>query len=824
MRLSGYLCGLYQSAGMKISWSWLSDYLDADIDVNEASDILTSTGLEVETVEKVEPVPGMLAGVVVGKVESCSPHPNADKLQCCQVDVGGEELLPIVCGAPNVAAGQKVLVATVGCTIHPNLGEPFKIKKAKIRGEESRGMICAEDELGLGTDHDGIVVLDPAAEVGMSAALHLGLQIEYVFEIGLTPNRADGMSHLGAARDLVAALNHRKELNLKVITPSVEGFKVEAKKLTVPVEVEDREGCLRYAGVGLTNITVGPSPSWLQERLLSIGIKPTNNVVDVTNFVQHETGQPLHAFDADKIRGGKVVVKTLAKDTRFTTLDEVERKLDETDLMICDQNGGMCIAGVFGGLDSGVSDTTKRVFLESALFDMTRIRKTAKRHGLHTDASFRFERGVDPNGTIYALKRAALLLKEVAGATIASEISDHYPEPIRPHKVTLRYRMLDRMMGHPMSPSDVKSILPMLDIAIVSESDEGLELEVVPYRVDVTREADVIEEIMRIHGFDRVALPEKLMLPGGSRANVPEESLCQAISAQLSSRGFTEIMTPSLVSGEAAMKNGSGAENDMVRMANPLSSELDVMRPDMISGGLAAIAYNLNRKVPNIRFYERGRVYRLDGDTHTEEQRFSLFLSGAWQTETWRTQSRKAELEDVKAELELVLHRSGISGFTVSACEHSMLIDAHEMKLGKRVLGRFGTIRSSVLKRSDVGQDVHYGELVIGALLKSRRKIKLEFEAIPKYPSVRRDLSMLLDRDVRFEDLREAAFRHEKGLLKEVNLFDRFEGKSLPAGKKSYALSFILQDEHKTLTDSRIEKTMEKLFRIYEKEFGAERR
>jgi len=810
---------------MKISWSWLNAYLDVDIDVNEAADILTSTGLEVEKIEQVDPVPGMLKGVVVGEVISCEKHPDADKLQITSVNIGQEEHLPIVCGAPNVAAGQKVLVATVGTILNPTGADPLKIKKAKIRGQESRGMICAQDELGLGTDHDGIMVLPVDAEVGMSGALHLGLRSEYAFEIGLTPNRADGMSHLGTARDLIAAINHRQERNERVLWPSVEEFKKDDDALHIPFEVKDEQACLRYTGLGLTDVKVGPSPEWIQARLRSIGLKSINNVVDITNFVQWEVGQPLHAFDADEIGGNKIVVRTLDTGTTFTTLDDIERKLDAKDLMICDADlQGMCIAGVFGGAKSGVTEKTTKVFLESALFDTTSIRKTAKRHGLHTDASFRFERGVDPDRTIYALKRAALLLKEHAGAKISSDVADHYPDPIKPFQVTMRYRMLDRTMGHQMNRDEIKSLLPLLDIKVTGETEEGLNLEIAPYRVDVLREIDVIEEIIRIHGFNRIDVPAKLSVPAGNEARVPMEQLSESIGAHWSSRGFSEIMTPSLVSAADVLAGGLVGEEELVKLSNPLSSELDVMRPDMIMGGLAAINYNVNRKNQNLRLFERGRVYTKKEEKEKEVNRFSLFLSGKHDVQIWRGASREVELADVKAELEMLLNRCKVGNLHVERKEHALLDNANEIKVGERVVAVFGTVKAALAKRMDVDQIVHFGEVNFEALLKLRRKQKLEFKTVSKYPVARRDLSVLIDKEVRFEELKDLAVRNEKKLLKGVTLLDRFEGNKLPDGKKSYCLTFTLQDEGQTLTDERIDKVIEKFFKIYEKEFQAERR
>lgn len=810
---------------MRISWNWLRTLIDTDeLTPHAAADMLTSTGLEVESVELVESVPGMLADVVVGEVLSCSKHPDADRLQVCSVDIGGEEPSQIVCGAPNVAAGQKVLVATVGAEMHPVGGEPFTIKKAKIRGVESMGMICAADELGLGTEHDGIMVVDASAKVGTPAAEQLQLQSDQVIEIGLTPNRSDALGHWGVARDLIAALDHRTGGTHKVVLPNVDAFKQDDDARTVPVEVQAPDAAPRYAGLTLTHLQVAPSPAWLQERLKSIGLKPINNVVDVTNFVQHELGQPLHAFDADKLKGGKIVVRKAKSGEHLITLDEKDRTLNTEDLLIADGEGGACLAGVYGGIDSGVSEGTTAIFLESACFEAVTIRRTARRHGLNTDASFRFERGVDPEITVYALKRAALLLKEVAGAKVSSGITD-IAQPRKWAEVDLHFAAVDRLCGMAIAPDDVVRILEMLDCRISERTAQKVHVQIPPYRADVLREADLVEEVLRIHGFDRVPIPERLMMPAVQQPETTSEGFRRNLAQHLASRGFREVMTPSLVNGVRTVKLKAAEEDALVRLKNPLSAELDVMRPTMLFGLLQSAAHNLARQQQHLRFFEKGRTYGTANGKVFEEERVALLITGKRWSESWRSADRKTELADVKEELELLIARMGLDkGMAYAVSEHPLLASAVEVKHGKKVIGLIGEVAPNVLKTFDVGLPAWYAEIHDETLVALLRGSRTTYREVSKFPSVRRDLSLLLDRSVAYAQLEHIAFQAERKLLKTVDLFDVYEGDKLPAGKKSYALSFILQDNEKTLTDEMVDKAMGRIRGAMEKEVGAELR
>ena len=804
---------------MRISWNWLTQYIATDLTPQQAAAILTSTGLEVESAEPIEPVQGMLAGVVVGHVLQRDKHPDADRLSVCKVDVGTGEPLTIVCGAPNVAAGQKVLVATVGTTLHPATGEPLVIRKSKIRGAESHGMICAEDELGLGESHAGILVLDPSATVGTPAAAQLGLRADSALEIGLTPNRADAMGHVGVARDLAAALSVRTNTDVKVGWPDVASF-AEGNGRTIPVHVEAPEACPRYAGVTLTGVRVAPSPAWLQERLTSIGLNPVNNVVDVTNFVQHELGQPLHAFDADKLAGGRITVRMATEGEPFVTLDAKERTLSASDLVIADAEKPACIAGVFGGAQSGVSEKTVAVFLESARFDATTVRRTARRHQLNTDASFRFERGTDPEIAVYALKRAALLLHEVAGAVVASPITDIISRPAAWPRVALRHARLNTLLGTTVAPDEARRVLEALDCRVVEANDTALTVDVPPYRTDVTREADLIEEIVRIIGFDRVPLPERLAVPAVRPADVTPDGLQQRLSAHFAARGFHEVMDPSLVNGERAVKLGAADEKDLVRLKNPLSAELDALRPTLLFGLLQAAAHNIARQRKDLRLFEPGRVYRaLDGGT-AEHERMAFIITGQYHSASWRAKDRPAETMDIAAETEAVLERMGVTRGAAVPVEHPLLHAAAKQ-------GAFavqGEVRPAVLKAFGIAQPVQYAELDLEAIRTGLAKRRTIFTPVPRFPSVRRDLSLLLDTAVTFAQLEQAARQGERKLLRDVGLFDVYEGDKLPAGKKSYALSFVLLDEEKTLTDEQVEKAMGRIRQALEKATGAELR
>ncbi|HRO39552.1 MAG TPA: phenylalanine--tRNA ligase subunit beta [Flavobacteriales bacterium] len=811
---------------MRISWNWLRTLTTAgDLSPMQAADILTSTGLEVERLETVEPVPGMLAGVVVGEVLTCVKHPGADRLHVCTVDTGDGSPEQIVCGAPNVAALQKVLVATVGTTLHPLGGGPFTIKKAKIRGVESNGMICAADELGLGTDHAGIMVLDASAKPGTPAVEQLELKGDHVLEIGLTPNRSDAMGHWGVARDLVAALNYRTGSKHRVLLSPVELFKQDDQAGTVTVEVQDPHAAPRYAGLTLTGITVGPSPAWLQERLQSIGLKPINNVVDVTNFVQHELGQPLHAFDADKLEGGRIIVRKAATGERLITLDGQDRALSTEDLVIADAEKAACIAGVLGGASSGVSESTTAIFLESACFDAVTIRRTARRHGLNTDASFRFERGVDPEITVYALKRAALLLKEVAGACISSAVTDiARPRPWA--EVQLNFAAVDRLCGMPIEPDHVVHILELLDCRTSERDARGVRVQVPPYRADVLREADLVEEVLRIHGYDRVPLPERLMVPAVRQPDTTDEGFRQRLAQHFAARGFREVMTPSLVNGARTVKLGAAQKAQLVHLRNPLSAELDVLRPTMLFGLLQSAAHNLARQQHNLRFFEEGRIYEVQADgTTVESERTALLITGNQEAESWRGKAHPTELADVKAEVELLMDRLGLAkNAAVAMVEHPLLSAVVEVKHGKRTVAVMGAVKPSVAKAFEVHQPAWYAELMDAELVRLLRTGKASYQEVAKFPAVRRDLSLLLNSAVDYATLERTAFQAERKLLREVGLFDVYEGDKLPSGKKSYALSFILQDTEKTLTDEQVEKAMGRIRLALEKEVGAELR
>ena len=810
---------------MRISWNWLRTLIDTDaLSPREAADILTSTGLEVESVEAVESVPGMVAGGVVGEVLSCRKHPDADRLRICSVDIGTGEPSQIVCGAPNVAVGQKVFVATVGATLHPFGGDVFTIKKAKIRGVESNGMICAADELDLGTDHDGIMILDPAAKAGIPGAELLRLKSDHVMEIGLTPNRSDALGHWGVARDLIAALNHRTGRRYNVILPSVEAYQQEDDARTTAVAVQAPEAAPRYAGLTLTNVTVAPSPAWLQERLKSIGLKPINNVVDVTNFVQHELGQPLHAFDADKLQGGKIIVRKAHAGEHLITLDGKDRTLDTEDLLIADAEKGATLAGVFGGADSGVSNVTTALFLESACFDPVTIRRTARRQGLNTDASFRYERGVDPEITVYALKRAALLLKEVAGAKVSSAIID-IAQPRPWAEVELRFETVDRLCGVAIAPDAVVGILEMLDCRISDRTAEKILVRVPPYRVDVLREADLVEEVLRIHGFDQVTIPERLMVPAVQQPGITSEGFRQRLAQHLAARGFREVMTPSLVNGGRTVKLKAAEEETLIRLKNPLSAELDVMRPTMLFGLLQSAAHNLARQHRDLRLFEKGRVYTVANGRTIEEERVALLITGKRRNGNWRSEDRKAELADVKEEIELLLQRMGLGGNTkFSVGESPLLASTVEVKVGKKTVASLGEVAANVAKAFDVDQPAYYAEIHDEAMVDLLLKSRTTYQEVSKYPSVRRDLSLLLDGSVAYAQLEQIAYQAERKLLRAVDLFDVYEGEKLPAGKKSYALSFILQDSEKTLTDEQVDKAMGRIRGAMEKEVGAELR
>ena len=810
---------------MKISYNWLKQYIDLKFSPEETAALLTGCGLEVESIDKFQSVKGGLEGLVIGEVKEREKHPDADRLSVTKVDVGNGVLLNIVCGAPNVEAGQKVVVAEVGATVHPVTGEPFQIKKSKIRGALSEGMICAEDEIGLGASHAGIMVLDASAKVGTSAKEYFGIEDDYVLEIGLTPNRSDAASHIGVARDLAAVINGGKSQDAKINMPAIDSFSADNESLKIEVVIEETEACPRYSGITISGVEVKDSPAWLQKSLKSIGLKPINNIVDATNFVLHELGQPLHAFDADKILGNKVVVKKMPQATKFTTLDGIERELSSNDLMICNANEGMCIAGVFGGLKSGISAETKNIFLESAYFNSVSIRKTSRLHGLKTDASFRFERGADPNITVYALKRAALLIKEIAGGKISSSVVDIYPKVIENFKIDFSYKNCERLIGKAFPKESIKNILRDLQIGIEQESETGLQLSVPPFKADVTREVDVIEEILRVYGYNNVEIPS-LLRSSISYSTKPDiEKAKNTISDLYTAKGFTEIICNSLTAEKYSDMFGETEKANNVHILNPLSSDLNVMRQTLLFNGLEMIAHNINRKNPDLKFYEFGKTYHLKdtGDwKYTEKNRFSVLVTGRKQTENWNTNSDNANFFQLKGMVESVLKKLGVETKEVSADNTSQLFSYSSVyESGKKKVVEFGEVKKSILKKLDIEQEVFYADFDWDEILNQIKRVSLKYTEVPVYPSVRRDLALLVDKQVRYADIKELAFKTERNLLKEVNLFDVYEGKNLEPGKKSYAVSFIIQDEKATLNDKTISKVMEKMAATLKESLGA---
>ena len=799
---------------MKISYNWLKEFIDTPLSPEEISGILTNIGLEVESLEKVQAVPGGLEGLVIAEVKECEQHPNADRLRVTKVDAGTGTELQVVCGAPNVAAGQKVVLAAVGTTVYPLEGEPFKINKSKIRGEISEGMICAEDEIGLGKSHDGIMVLSPDAVVGTPAKEYFKLEDDYLFEIGLTPNRADAASHLGVARDLAAYLRSSVKM------PDVSAFKADNNESPVPVRIENKTACPRYSSISITGVEIKESPGWLKDRLNVIGVRPINNVVDITNYVLHELGQPLHAFDMDAVSDKEVVIKNCPEGTVFVTLDWVERKLSAEDLMICSGTGGenpMCIAGVFGGAGSGVKETTKNIFLESACFNPVSVRKTSKRHGLKTDASFRFERGTDPEITVSALKRAALLIKEIAGGEISSELSDIYPEPVKPFDVSFSYQNALRLIGQDIQQTEMKAIIKAVGIEIVSETADSLQLQVPAYKVDVTREVDVVEEILRIYGYNNIKIPTQVRASVNYSAKPDKEAVQHQLADMLTANGFFEILTNSLTKSAYA----DNAEQS-VKILNPLSSDLDAMRQSLLYSGLEVVEYNQNRKNQDLKLYEFGTVYREIEGKYVESSRLALYLSGHAASEQWRSEQLPASFYQLKAAVDVVLKKLGLTELLIEDTQDSYLAYGLDIKKGGRKLVSFGSVKAALLEKLDIEKEVFYADFDFDQLLKSYQSNKIIYKEVPRYPSVRRDLSLLIDQHVTFKQLQLIAERTERKLLKGINVFDVYQGKNLPQGKKSYALSFTLQDEEKTLTDKQIDAIIQRLILNFEKEAGAE--
>ena len=803
---------------MKISYNWLKQFIKIDWKSDETAALLTDLGLEVEVVEKYQSVKGGLEGIVVGHVLTCVPHPDADRLKVTTVDLGDGIPVQIVCGAANVAAGQKVPVATIGTTLYDKEGVAFQIKKGKIRGQESHGMICAEDELGLGESHEGIMVLDDAIAAGTSAATVFKIENDEVFEIGLTPNRADAMSHFGTARDLRAGLL-QTGVKVELISPSVSNFRIDKRILKIDVSVEKPLLAPRYCGVTISGITVKPSPAWLQNRLKSIGLNPKNNIVDVTNYVLHELGQPLHAFDASKIHG-KIIVKTLPAGTKFTTLDEVERSLHEEDLMICDENGPLCIAGVFGGKNSGVSETTSSIFLESAYFNPVSIRKSAKRHQLNTDASFRFERGIDPTITEYALKRAALLIQEVAGGEITSDIVDVYPKKIEDFPVVLNFNNVKKIIGQELSKEIIKNILASLEIKVNSVSDAGLGLVIPAYRVDVQREIDVIEEILRVYGYNNIKFSDKLNATVSNAPRTEDYKVQNVVASQLNSQGFNEMMANSLTTSSYVQLSGMLKEEHNVVILNPLSSELATMRQSLLFSGLEALSYNINRRNSDLKFFEFGKSYHKFPSGYEEHKHLTMFITGNRNQESWTNTQKPTDFFLFKGYVNAVLERLGIKKTQNLPMTSDVFSEGIAIGFGTDILVQYGVVKKSILKHFDIKQEVLYADFNWALILKLLSN-KIKYTEIPKYPEVRRDLSLLLDESVSFDAIYNIARQTEKSLLKDISLFDVYQGKNLPEGKKSYAVSFTIQDNTKTLTDVQIDKIMGKLQKNLETELGA---
>lgn len=808
---------------MKISYNWIKQFLKIDWTPEQTSELLTDLGLEVEGLDTYQSIKGGLEGVVVGEVLTCVQHSNADKLKVTTVNIGTGDPLQIVCGAPNVAAGQKVPVATIGTTLYTETGEAWKIKKGKIRGEESYGMICAEDELGLGASHDGILVLPEDTVVGTLAANLFAIENDQVFEIGLTPNRADAMSHYGVARDLKAGLQH-KDVTLELRSPSASKFNVDSRALKIDVTVENKELAPRYCGVTISGVKVAESPSWLQHRLKAIGLSPINNIVDVTNYVLHELGQPLHAFDANYIKNNKIEVKTLKTGTKFTTLDGVERELHAEDLMICDSEKPLCIAGVFGGLQSGVSENTTAIFLESAYFNPVSVRKTAKRHGLNTDASFRFERGIDPNITEYALKRAVLLIQEVAGGTISSDISDAYPVKIEDYQVHITFEKVTKLIGQEIPKETIKSILTSLEIKVNNVTETGLGLTIPAYRNDVQREADVIEEILRVYGYNNIKTTTKLNASISNAFKFEDYKLQNAIGNQLVAQGFYEIMANSLSNPNYIALSEQLKEEHNISMLNPLSNDLSVMRQSLLFSGLEAISHNINRRNANLKFFEFGKTYHGYNDKREEFKHLTLFITGNTAEENWNLKNEKSSFFYLKGAVESTLERLDISRFKSATVKNDLFADGLQLTQGKMVLVDFGIVKTKALKHFNISQDVFYADFNWDNIIEVAKRNKIKFAAIPKYPEVRRDFALLLDDNITFDEINTIAKQTEKQLLKHVNLFDVYQGKNLPNGKKSYAVSFTFLDENKTLTDKVVDKIMSKLQSNFESKIGAELR
>ena len=801
---------------MKISYNWLKQFFDLTESVSEISEILTATGLEVEGIEKFESIKGGLKGLVVGEVLSCEKHPNADKLSMTTVDIGNGNPSQIVCGAPNVAKGQKVIVAPVGCTIYPSdKEEGFKLTKAKIRGEVSEGMICSAFEIGLSYDHSGIIVLETSQKNGTPAIKLLDVASDDIFEIGLTPNRADAASHLGVCRDLKAITGR------EVKWPSIDAFKVDNNDLPIEVIVEDSVGAPRYSGVNISNMEIKESPVWLKNRMTSIGITPINNVVDITNFVLHSLGQPLHAFDYDEIIGKKVIVKTLSEGSKFTTLDEKERNLTSHDLMICNEKEGMCIAGVFGGIKSGISASTRNIFLESAYFSPDYIRKTSLHHGLKTDASFRFERGTDPNLTVFALKWAAALIKEIANGCISSEVIDIYPNPVKDFVVSMSFKNIDRLIGKKIGERRILEILQNLDIQVSNQTNDGFTATIPPYRVDVQREADVIEEILRIYGYDNVELDEDLS--SDFLSDFPErdkDDLQVRIGEMMVSKGFYEIITNSLSKPIYSEELGTLDQREDVEILNKLSEDLGVMRQSLLPSGLEVITHNVNRKQKNLKLFEFGKIYRNLKGKYKEEEILAIYMTGNKHPEHWLEEERNVEFHDLAGCVYSCLERLAIDGYHSEVIENPVWSSALQLTYNQQIIGIFGWVNPELAKLADVSREVLYAELYWNRLLKKSSQL-LVYKEVPKFPEVRRDLSLVMDKKISFNKIRLITEKVERKLIKDINVFSIYEGENIGKDKKAYAISFILQDENQTLKDKQIDNVMNRLISTFESKLGA---
>lgn len=807
---------------MNISYNWLKEYVNFDLTPDEVAAALTSIGLETGDVEEVQSIKGGLEGLVIGEVLTCEPHPNSDHMHITTVNLGQGDPVQIVCGAANVAAGQKVVVATLGTKLYDG-DECFTIKKSKLRGVESNGMICAEDEIGIGTSHEGIIVLPEDVVPGTLAKDYYNIKSDYVLEVDITPNRSDACSHYGVARDLYAWLTQNgRQATLK--RPSVDAFKVDNHDMNIDIVVENTEACPRYAGVAIKNVTVKESPEWLQNKLRLIGVRPINNIVDITNYILHAYGQPMHCFDADKIKGGKIVVKTCPEGTKFVTLDEVERKLSDRDLMICNAEEPMCIAGVFGGLDSGTTETTKDVFLESAYFHPTWVRKTARRHGLSTDSSFRFERGIDPNGTIYALKEAALLVKELAGGEIASEIKDNYPAPIADFPVELSYEYTNALIGKVIPAETIKSIVTSLEMKITGETPEGLSLLVPAYRVDVQRPCDVVEDILRIYGYNNVEIPTSVKSSLSVKGDVDKSvKLQNLVSGQLVGCGFNEIMNNSLTAATYYEGLETYKPENLVQLMNPLSNDLNVMRATLLFGGLESIQHNANRKNADLKFFEFGNCYHFNAEkknpekvlaAYSEELHLGLWITGKRVSNSWAHPDENTSVYELKAYVLNIFRRLGVNfgGLVFGNLTddiYSVAISVHTR--GGKLLATFGVLHKKIQKAFDIDNEVYYADLNWKELMKAIKNNTVAYKEISKFPAVKRDLALLIDKKVQFAEIEKIAYETDKKLLKSVELFDVYEGKNLEAGKKSYAVSFMLQDENATLNDKQIDKVMQKL-------------